>query len=182
MDIRIGRRTVASPGVRVSARRRGRPARARDERGQALLEFAYLLPILVTLILGVITFGIALNNYLEMTNGVAAGAQALSISRGQTTDPCKTVTGAAYPAAYNLTQSKILFTIAINVPPGGTGTSFGNLVTNAATPSCAGASADMIQGDTATVTATYPCNLNVFGVNFAPSTCKMTAQTAESIQ
>jgi hypothetical protein len=31
------------------------------------------------------------------------------------------------------------------------------------------------------VQVTYPCNLNVYGVNFAPS-CTLTAQTTEAIE
>ena len=138
MDIRIGRRTVASPGVRVNARRRGKRARARDERGQALLEFAYLLPILVTLMLGMIVFGIALNNYLEMTNGVAAGAQALSISRGQTTDPCKTVTARLTQQLTTLRSRRSQFTITISglSPPARDGYKFRKSCANAANPTC----------------------------------------------
>jgi Flp pilus assembly protein TadG len=189
MHIRTGSRIAASPGVRVDAQRKDKraSARARDEQGQALLEFAFVLPLLVTLMLGMIVFGIALNNYMELTNAATAGAQALSISRGQTLNPCTTVTGPFYAAAPNLTQANVLFTITITPPPGGSGSSY-TLVSKVATPSCGAASttsppaSDLLQGDTATVTVTYPCNLKVFGVNFAPNPCNLTAQTAESIQ
>ena len=180
MDMHIGSRTAASPGVRVNARRRGKRARARDERGQALLEFAYLLPILVTLMLGMIVFGVALNNYLEMTNAVTAGAQALAVSRGQTLDPCKTVSAPVFAATPNLTQANLKFTITI--------AGYSPLASNQANPSCAAPNttsapaSDLTQGGTATVMVTYPCNLKVFGTNFASSTCTLTAQTAESIQ
>ena len=86
MDFRIGRRTEVRGNDRCGSGRAG----ARRERGQAILEFAFLLPVLMVVLLGMIVFGIALNNYLELTNGTTAGAQAVAVSRGQTTDPCQT--------------------------------------------------------------------------------------------
>lgn len=184
MDKHIQRRTPASPGVSENSRWSGEVRRA--ERGQALLEFAYLLPILLILLLGMIAFGTTLNNYLEMTNGVTAGAQALAVSRGQTLDPCATAAAPFYGATPNLTQANAKFTITIG--PAGSSSVTYTLVNNQANPSCAAASttsapaSDLTQGATATVKVTYPCNLKVFGVNFAPSTCTLTAQTAESVQ
>jgi len=195
MDKRIESRTEASPGARVNAPVNamfrtlfsGRWAQALDERGQALLEFAYLLPILLVLLLGMIAFGITMNNYLEMTNGVTAGAQAIAVSRGQTLDPCKTVSGPYFAATPNLTQANAIFVITISPAPGGSGSSFtiwpsGNNPTCPASNSTSPPASDLTQGATATVKVTYPCNLKVFGVNFAPGGCTLTAQTAESIQ
>jgi Flp pilus assembly protein TadG len=183
MDIRAG-----LTGERASGRCIGTRADARGERGQALLEFAYLLPILLILLLGMVAFGMTLNNYLEMTNGVTSGAQALAISRGQTLDPCATASGPFYAATPNLVAANAKFTITISPAPGGSGTTY-TLATNQASPSCPATStttapaSDLTQGATATVKVTYPCNLKVFGVNFAPGgTCTLTAQTAESIQ
>jgi Flp pilus assembly protein TadG len=188
MDKLIDSREAASPGVQDIARCSVTRARARSERGQALLEFAYLLPILLILLLGMIAFGMTLNNYLEMTNGVTAGAQALAISRGQTLDPCATSAGPFYNATPNLTSANAKFTITISPAPGGSGSTY-VLASNQANPTCAAASttsapaSDLTQGATATVKVTYPCNLKVFGVNFAPGgTCTLTAQSAESIQ
>jgi len=178
MDTPIGRRTEASLRLRVNARCTSERA---GERGQSLLEFAFLLPLLMLILLGMIVFGIALNNYLELTNGTTAGAQALSIVRGQNIDPCAAVTAPFYNAAYNLTQANVKFTITVSSPPPGAAVLY-TLASAQANPSCAAATADLIQGDTATVTATYPCNLKVFGINFGPPTCTLTAQTAESIQ
>jgi Flp pilus assembly protein TadG len=178
MDMPIGRRVEASMKLRVKARCTSERA---GQRGQALVEFAFLLPLLMVILLGVIVFGVAINNYLELTNGTTAGAQALAISRGQATDPCAAVTAPFYNAAFNLTQTNVKFTITVSSPPPSP-TVLYTLANNQANPSCAAATADLIQGDTATVLVTYPCNLKVFGVNFAPNPCTLTAQTAESIQ
>ena len=178
MDILTGRRTDASMELRANARCTS--ARA-GERGQSLFEFALVLPLVMLVLLGMIIFGIALNNYLELTNGTTAGAQALSIVRGQAVDPCAAVTAPFYAAAYNLTQANVKFTITVSSPPPGA-TVLYTLASSQANPTCAAATADLIQGDTATVTTTYPCNLKFFGFNFGPPTCVLTAQTAESIQ
>ena len=39
----------------------------------------------------------------------------------------------------------------------------------------------LVEGQNAQVEVTYPCNLTVMGVNFAPG-CKLTAETAEAIE
>jgi len=183
MDIHMGSQTAVSPGLhgearaedRVGAWSSGNPTlgRARGEQGQALIEFALILPLLLTLVLGGVTFGIALNNYLTLTNATAMGAQALSISRGQTTDPCTTASGAVYGGAPNLTPANLKFTIVLN----------GKTVAgpNQAAPSCSGDQTDLVESQPAQVTVTYPCNLNFFGYKPAPG-CTLTAKVTEAIQ
>lgn len=138
----------------------------KKEQGQSLVEFALCLPILLTIVLGILVFGIALNNNLTLTNATSISAQVLSTSRGQTTDPCSTTVQAFYSAAPYLTQKSLNFTIGVNGSNVG-GTSCTNAVLG--------------QGQTAQVTVTYPCNLKVLWYNFAP-TCTLTATTAEAIQ
>src|SRR5271155_3174527 len=152
-----------------------------SERGQALLEFAFLLPVLMLVLLGMIVFGIAMNNYLELSNGAAAGAQAISISRGQTVDPCGTAAPPFHGAAPNLATANLSFTFTITPPTGSTDTGY-PATTMGYPPSCTGAAGHMLQGATVQVAVTYPCNLKVFGINYAPGGCTMTAQTAEAIQ
>ena len=53
-------------------------------------------------------------------------------------------------------------------------------------PACSGDSACQTaltngQGQPATVTTSYPCNLTVYGYNFAPG-CTLTAQSTESVE
>jgi Flp pilus assembly protein TadG len=175
MDAHTKSRTSGDASIR---------AHVRDERGQAMYEFALILPFLCFLVLGMITFGLSMYNYQEMQNGVMAGAQALAISRGQTTNPCTTVSAPYFAATPNLITKNSLFTITITSSSGTVYT----LANNTASPTCSASSttaapaSDLTQGATASVTVTYPCNLNAFGVNFAPSSCVLTAQTAESVQ
>ena len=165
---------AASFGLLVEGQSGGRRilARARNEQGQALLEFALIFPLLLTLLLGIVMFGIVFNQYLTLTNATAMGAQLLSASRGQTTDPCQTTSQAVYAAAPSLTQANLKFTIVLN------GTTVAN---NVATPSCGTGAQYLAASTSAQVTVTYPCNLKFFGFN-PPSNCLLTAQTTEIVQ
>jgi hypothetical protein len=57
---------------------RGRAA-GRDERGQALVEFALVLPILLILIIGIIEFGRAWNISLVLGHAAREGARAAAL-------------------------------------------------------------------------------------------------------
>jgi Flp pilus assembly protein TadG len=154
---------------------------AGNEQGQSLVEFALVSPLLILLLLGIIKFGIVFNNYLTLTNATNIATQQLSVSRGQTgaQDPCKTVYQTVFQAAPFLTQANLKFTITITPLIGSVAT----LATAQASPSCSTTAAQqtIAAQSTATVAVTYPCNLTVFGINFAPG-CTLTAQTAEAIQ
>ncbi len=83
MDMRMGTRTAAPRGVCADARSRRNQVlvRAHGQKGQSLVEFALVLPILLALLIGVVVFGIALNHYLVLTNATTAGGR-LFRSRG----------------------------------------------------------------------------------------------------
>ncbi len=139
----------------------------RDRRGTAAVEFALVAPVLFLLILGITQFGITLNNYEMLTGATAAASRQFSMSRGIST-PSSSATTALYNAASNLTQSSLTITLKVN---GATCTGDGackTALTNG-------------QGQPATVTASYPCNLTVYGYNFAPG-CTLTAQSTESVE
>jgi len=140
--------------------------------GQAAVEFAIAVPLMLTILLAVVVMGIAFNNYLALTFATDTGTQVLSISRGQTTDPCATTSAAVYGAAPQLTQSNLKFTIVLNST---------TVANNVVSPSCSGSQQDLVQESNAQVTVTYPCNLKILGFNPVP-TCVLTAQTAVLIQ
>jgi Flp pilus assembly protein TadG len=54
---------------------------ATQEQGQAMVEFALVLPVLCVLLLAVIQFGIVFNNYITLTDAVRAGARTGAVSR-----------------------------------------------------------------------------------------------------
>jgi Flp pilus assembly protein TadG len=164
-----------------TARKRGwlrswfgaRSSAAADE-GGALVEMAVTLPVLLLIVTGIFTFGLALNNYLELTDAVGISARLLAISRGQTTDPCATTTAAFYKAAPYLKTTSLSFTFVLN------GTSYTGASCSSSSTTT-GAAGNLVQGQAAQVTVTYPCNLAVYGKNYAPS-CTLTAQTTELVQ
>ncbi len=166
--------------LRFASKLRKLWAGIRADQGSALVEFAVVLPLLMTLVLGIVTFGTAFGTYQTLTNAAAAGAQALAVARGQTSDPCITASGPVFTLAHYLNQANIKFTITVAPQTGQTGTTY-NFASGTASPSCTANSTNLLQNDNVTVKLTYPCQLSIYGVNFAPS-CTMTAQTWEVIQ
>jgi Flp pilus assembly protein TadG len=55
----------------------------RGEGGQALTEFALVLPLLFVLIFAVIEGGITMNNYLQLTDAVRVAARSASVNGSQ---------------------------------------------------------------------------------------------------
>ena len=157
--------------------------RAGSEEGSALVEFAVTLPLLMLVVTGITTFGIALNNYLQLTEAVGIGGQQLAVSRGNTLNPCSTAAAAIEGAAPYLAPASLSITLTLN------GTSYGPYAGNttwssttcASTSNTTGAAANLVQGQPATILATYPCTLAVFGINYAP-TCNLSAQVTEIVQ
>ena len=49
--------------------------RAKDERGVAIIEFALVLPLFMSLVLGLLTGGVAANRQLEVTHAAREGAR-----------------------------------------------------------------------------------------------------------
>lgn len=52
----------------------------RSERGAAAVEFAIVLPVLLTLVLGIMEFGRAYNTQLSLTNAAREGVRVMAIS------------------------------------------------------------------------------------------------------
>jgi Flp pilus assembly protein TadG len=174
MGICTRSRAAAFSAARDEGRSIGQraPILARAERGQSAVEFAIAAPAMLTLLMAVWVFGVAFNNDLELTYATDAATQVLAISRGQTTDPCATAIQAVYSAAPALKQSNLKFTIVLGTNSVASGT---------ASPSCSGSQQYLVATQSAKVTTTYPCNLQVFGYSPVPN-CTMTAQTTLPIQ
>ena len=109
--------------------------RYRDERGQALVEFALVLPILVLLLFSVIQLGIVYKDYLALTDAVRAGARKAAVAR-LSGDPQGTAVSAVDSAAADLDASKL----GVEVD------------------------STWKQGQDVTVTGTYPYEISVLGI------------------
>ena len=121
--------------MRLPAKRRASTL-VSDERGQAAVEFALILPILMALLLGIIQFGIVFNNYVTITDAARAGARKAAVSRfaGDQGAAAKVV---AKNSAQGLNQTALKVTVTStnwNVP-----------------------------GSDVNVTVTYPYSINILG-------------------
>jgi TadE-like protein len=72
--------SVKVPAPELPRSRSYRPALRRDQRGQALVEFALVLPLLLMLFLGIVNFGRALDYYNQLTQLVGQGARAAAVN------------------------------------------------------------------------------------------------------
>src|ERR1700722_4803539 len=86
---------------------------ARHRAGVSAIEFALIAPILLTLAIGLAQFGLVLNNYIELTEGVRDGARQLALSRGTTTPHSGTV-NVINAAAVNMTVASLTITTSLN--------------------------------------------------------------------
>jgi Flp pilus assembly protein TadG len=145
-----------------------------EQDGQAMVEMALVLPVLLLVVTGILTFGLAFNNYLLLTEATSVGARTLAISRGETTDPCATAAAAVYAAAPLLVAADLSFTFVLN------GTTYTGASCSSGS-STTGAAGNLKQGSYASVTVTYPCNLAVYGANYAPN-CSLQSQISELVQ
>jgi Flp pilus assembly protein TadG len=142
-----------------------REKRTWNDEGSVIVEIALALPMLMLLFTGVFSFAAAYNNQLMLTQAVGAGGQYLQQLRSTTTDPCRDTLTAIENAAPTLNPSKINLTLTLN----------GNRVSGS---SCAGDELFLAEGAQATVTATYPCTLQIYGMKFA-SSCQLSSQVTE---
>jgi Flp pilus assembly protein TadG len=139
----------------------------KNDKGVSAIEFVIISPFMITLMIAIFQFGVAMHHYLNLTNAVAQGALTLALSRGTTT-PYTATTSAISSAAPSLVPAQTTITVTING------------ATCASDATCKGA---LVAGQAALVRATYPCNLTVMGVNYAPGgTCTLSAQTSQMIQ
>jgi Flp pilus assembly protein TadG len=107
----------------------------RNERGQTMVEFAVVLPVLALLLFGVIQFGIAFNNYLTITDAVRAGARKAAVS-ADAQNPVGAATAEVQSSAGSLDLSQLNVSVSSTWKP----------------------------GDDVTVQATYPYSIHLLGL------------------
>ncbi len=144
-----------------------------EESGQALVEMALCLPILLMIVMGLCTFGIAMNNYIALTAATSSGTRALSVSRGGTSDPCQLLSSTVSTSAPLLKSASLTYNLVLT-PSGGAASTYTGT-------SCTGAASNLSTNATAKVTVTYPCSLVVLRQNYAVG-CTLTAVDAELVQ
>jgi Flp pilus assembly protein TadG len=108
----------------------------KNERGQTMTEFAFVLPILLVLLFGIIQFGIIFNNYVTLTDAARAASRKGAVSRNSANpeNDCETI---GYAAGTNLKNPGTDFVLKCD--------------------------STWDPGSDVTVTATYPYHISLLG-------------------
>jgi Flp pilus assembly protein TadG len=73
----------------------GVQTRARDERGQSLVEFAFVLPMLLVIVFAIIEFGVIMMDHIQIQNAATAGARAGSLKGSNSSNAVSAANSAA---------------------------------------------------------------------------------------
>ena len=141
---------MSQPGTEPPAKTAAPAAadrRTRRSRGQAMVEFTLILPLLLLLILGIYQFGQTYADYIQVTNAARDGGRKALVSRSDTSGVSDVIT-TAKNATWWLDKNQM----AVSVSPGQPWTT----------------------GQNVTVTVTYPYSINLLGFVVASGTLKST--------
>ena len=154
---------------------------SKREEGSSLFEFAVVLPVLSMLLVGIVYGGITFYDYSILANAVADGAATLAMARGNngvqgSSAPCTAAQQMVKTSAYTLDQSHVNTALPTFLGPENSTAKSSCSVTTGTNPSNGGACTVaapcqiLVSGETATISATYPCNLTVpfSGINLCP--------------
>lgn len=135
--------------------------RARREDGQAYVEFALVLPLLLLIVMGIIQFGTVFKDYIALTDAVRVGARQAAISRSikPVTDRIPLVEQKMKASAGTLDTSQMVIQVTPPIDP---------------------QTGDWIGGDDVIVRASYPLEINLFGLVVFDST--MNSRTTERVE
>jgi len=162
---------IASPPARAVRALMRLPAidrLMRDESGVGAVEFALVAPLLLGIAIASLVFALALNNYILVTNASVAGVSNLILSRGSTTPYTDTVS-AVRLAAQSLPSASL--TIAMSVDGA-----------SCASDSSCSTALSAASGKQADVAVSFPCQLVVLSINYAPGGCVLRQTTAGRVQ
>jgi Flp pilus assembly protein TadG len=152
----------------------------RLEEGQALVEAALVMPLLLLAGTGILIFGIYMAQILSLTEGVGSAGRVLAVSAGLTTDPCSVASQAFRNAAPILDPTKLTYKIILN-PGTGDNPYSGSSCSSSSTTT--GAAGNLQTTGTATVQVTYTgCSLSFYGNKLLPNGCSITQQVTEVVQ
>ena len=112
--------------------------RTNREQGQALVEFTVILPVLLLVLYGIFQFGVAFNDYIQVTSAAREAARKAAVSRSL---GAAAATTAAVSAAKATAPDLHLSDSQITVTP----------------------SNNWQQGSDVTVTVKYPYNIDILG-------------------
>ena len=123
-----------------------------EERGQAMVELAIVLPIFLMLVFGIIQFAIVFNHYQTLTDAVRVGARQAAISRNLSNPTAVTEARLRKAAQASLQDSDL----AVEVD------------------------SSWAQGSDVTVRASYPYEINIIGV--VVKSGRLKSETTERVE
>jgi Flp pilus assembly protein TadG len=129
-----------------------------SEQGQTAVEFALIAPVLITVLLAVIQFGVAFHDYVTLTDAARAGARKAIVARFAS-DPTQAIADASQAvrdSAGQLNQTKL--GVDVNDPTWNT------------------------SGSVVTVTATYPYEINIPLLGMTIASGNLTAIAKERLE
>jgi Flp pilus assembly protein TadG len=127
------------------SRRRGFAPRRASQRGQATVEFALVLPILLTVLFAIAEMAVAFGDYIEVSGAARDGARAASVSR-LTGNPAGAAVNAARASAGGVDLAQLGVTV----------------------------DSTWAQGSLVRVTVTYPYTIRLYGMGVASGTLSST--------
>jgi Flp pilus assembly protein TadG len=136
----------------------------RDERGQSMVEFAIIAPVILMVLFGIIQFAIVFNHHLTLTDAVRAGARQGAVSR--LPDPA---------AAAGAAEMRVRSAASASLDS----TAGGPLTVDVTFTDIGGGSA-VEQGGDITVRATYPYEIDIFGIPIMTGT--LNSETTERVE
>jgi Flp pilus assembly protein TadG len=138
--------------------------KTKNQRGASIVEFAFSLPVLLVLLIGIMKCGTTFNHWITLTESVAVAGRTLSVSRLSNPSGCDLATTAFQSAGVTL--------------PGIGSVTPSYSFTGGGGSSC---TTGLVAGDSATVSASYACDLKILWYNFAPG-CTLPATIVERIE
>lgn len=129
---------------------------SRNNRGAALVEFAIVVLLLLTLVFGIIEFGLAIKDYLTISHAAREGARLASLG-----GPTGNITTRIDNSAIALDTGSLSITLQTRTGDSGSWTALGNVSDGTNTYNSANA------GDQIQVIVSYPHELTT-GSLFAP--------------
>ena len=117
-----------------------------------MVEFAMVVPLLLTVLFGVIQFGGVYNDYLALTDATRVGARKAAVSR-LASSPATVAEAAVRDSARDLRQADLDVTVAATA---------------------------WEHGENVTVTATYPYEIDLLG--FVVASGELESQTTERVE
>ncbi len=129
--------------------------RSRREGGQAVVELALVLPLMLLLLLGVVQFGTVFRDYIALTDATRVGARQAAVSRSLQPAAARepAVLAKVKSAAVNLDPAKMGFSLQLRNPAG-----------VLLTPNSQDTS--WVPSGDVTIRTTYPFRISLFGMVF----------------